>query len=60
MSAWIPCSQSLPREGEVVDTKIDDGKSVRNEQPLKRRRNLWFLSDDSMYIYYAPTHWRRK
>lgn len=34
-------------------------KGRRNEQKMKRRENLWFLPDDSMYVYYTPTHWRR-
>lgn len=41
-------------------TKIDNENGCRNEQPLKRRGNLWFLPDDSMYVYYTPTHWTPK
>lgn len=44
-------------EGLEVMTKIDDGKGVRNVQTLKRRGRLWFVPDDSMYVYYTPTHW---
>ena len=61
MTDWISVSEKLPPRGEVVETKIDDGTGVRNVQPLKRSTgngNLWFLADDSMYVYYAPTHWR--
>ena len=42
-------------------TKIDDGGGVRNEQPMVRRGNLWWINDGepgSMYVYYTPTHWR--
>lgn len=39
-------------------TKIDDDGGVRNEQALRRSRNLWFVPDGSMYVYYRPTHWR--
>jgi hypothetical protein len=66
---WLP-SLTAP-EGEVVMTKIDDSRGVRNEQPLRRRGNLWFSVNrekcphckkehggDSMYVYYTPTHWR--
>ena len=56
MSAWRTID-SAP-EGVEVMTKIDDEHGVRNEQSLKRRGNLWFLSDGSMYVYYWPTHWR--
>jgi hypothetical protein len=45
-------------EGLVVMTKIEDVCGTRNEQPLKRRGRLWFFPDDSMYVYYAPTHWK--
>jgi len=55
---WFETERSLPRDGVVVDTKVDDAKGVRNEQPLKRSGNLWFFPDGSMYVYYTPTHWR--
>lgn len=55
---WIPCSQQLPAQGKIVETKIDDSKGERNVQPLKRYNNLWFFIDMSMYVYYTPTHWR--
>ena len=60
MSDWINVSDALPPRGVVVDTKIDDDCGVRNEQPLKllQTGNLWWLQDGSMYVYYAPTHWR--
>jgi hypothetical protein len=58
MNPWNPTHQSLPDNGIVVETKIDDGNGVRNEQTLKRSNNLWFFPDGSMYVYYTPTHWR--
>lgn len=58
MLPWTPISLSLPLEGLVVDTKIDDHDGVRNVQRLKRQGNLWFTPDGSMYVYYRPTHWR--
>ena len=54
---WIRCSKQLPPDGELVATKIDDARGCRNEAPLTRRAGLWFLADDSMYVYYEPTHW---
>lgn len=54
---WHPIS--LAPVDEVVETKIDDEDGERNVTRLKRRGNLWFLPDDSMYVYYRPTHWRR-
>lgn len=53
---WLP-SSTAP-EGLKVETKIDDGDGPRNVQSLIRRGSLWFLPDDSMYVYYTPTHWR--
>lgn len=50
-------SYSSP-ENVVVETKIDDAAGVRNLTTLKRRGSLWFLPDDTMYVYYTPTHWR--
>jgi len=49
---------------EVVNTLIADEQGPRNIQPLiavQRApgcRVMWFFPDKSMYVYYAPTHWR--
>ncbi|MDP9651674.1 hypothetical protein [Paraburkholderia caledonica] len=56
MSEWQPIS-TAPHDVEVM-TKIDDAAGVRNEQTLKRRGGLWWFPDDSMYVYYMPTHWK--
>ena len=45
MSEWKRTLDVLPPENLVVDTKIDDGKFIRNEQRLYRYRNLWFIPD---------------
>lgn len=58
MADWIRVEEKLPPENKIVETHIDDGKFIRNEQQLMRRGNLWFLPDGSMYVYYTPTHWR--
>ncbi len=61
---WIKCSDRMPKLGSVVETKIDDEKGERNIAKLKtyqrtpETRVMWFLPDDSMYVYYTPTHWR--
>lgn len=55
---WHKTSVSLPQEGLIVETKIDDEHGCRNQRYLKRSGNLWFFPDDSMYVYYTPTHWR--
>lgn len=59
MHDWVNTSVIKPREGEIVDTKIDDDKGVRNNQPLKWMLGKWFTPDGAMYVYYTPTHWRR-
>ena len=56
MSDWQSI-ESAP-DKTVVETKIDDGDGVRNQQSLKRDGNLWWYPDGSMYVYYQPTHWR--
>ena len=54
---WQPI-ETAP-EGIPVLTKIDDENGVRNEVSLVRQGRLWFFTDFSMYVYYAPTHWRK-
>lgn len=54
---YINCSTSLPPEGKLVYTKIDDTNGCRNEGKLYRKGNLWFVPDGSIYVYYTPTHW---
>lgn len=61
MNDWKPIDATEPKMDEVVLTKIVDEKGERNEQELKRGGqygNLWFFPDDSMYVYYTPTHYR--
>lgn len=58
-ATWTKCAEQLPAENVVVDTKIDDDKGCWNEGLLKRRGSLWHYPDDSMHVYYTPTHWRR-
>ena len=64
MSNWIKIDSAndgtLPLDGIVVDTKIDDANGLRNEQQLRRSGNLWYFPDGSMYVYYWPTHWKAK
>lgn len=55
---WISVKDQLPDNGHVVETKIHDGNGCRNQTTLKRKGILWFFPDDSMYVYYTPTHWR--
>lgn len=58
---WKRITETEPTRDVVVTTKIDgDGKGERNIQKLKRITgggNLWFFPDDSMYVYYTPTHY---
>ena len=57
---WIQCSDELPPEGEVVETKIHDADGCRNETTLRRYHNLWFFpANGGTYVWYTPTHWRR-
>ena len=54
---WKKISEEQPPVGKVVKTKIDDSEGIRNEQELIFEKNLWWLPDHSMYVYYTPTHW---
>lgn len=58
--SWIETRESLPDDGKVVSTKIDDAEGLRNVQDLKRNGRLWYYPDGSMYVYYTPTHWAFK
>ena len=60
MSEWtkIVDNKSLPVDGIIVETKIDDEQGIRNEAFLIRKNNIWWSKDMSIYIYYRPTHWR--
>lgn len=45
-------------ENKLVNTKISDIGGERNHAQLRRRGRLWYFADDSMYVYYRPTHWQ--
>ena len=57
---WNSTKEILPPDGKCVLTKIDELGigTERNLQVLKRKGNLWFMPDGSMYVYYTPTHWK--
>lgn len=55
--SWISVNERLPKNGEVVLTKIDDAEGVRNCARLMRDGRLWFFPEGDMYVYYTPTHW---
>jgi hypothetical protein len=57
---WKLITQDPPKDGEVVETKIDYQNGERNIQDLVKKGNLWFGPDMKMYVYYTPTHWRQK
>ena len=58
MGKWIAIDNEKPPMRKRVLTRIDDGRGIRNEQPLfLGSGQLWWLPDGSMYVYYSPTHW---
>jgi len=57
MKEWKPINDQVP-EGVVFNTIISDENGLRNEAKLKRKSKLWFYPDDSMYVYYTPTHYK--
>jgi hypothetical protein len=56
-NAWNETKKHLPPRNIEVETKIDDGKEVRNVQRLTFKDNLWWTKDGT-YVYYVPTHWK--
>lgn len=56
---WIKITTDVPTEGQIVETKIEDSKGTRNNALLVRHGGLWYFADESMYVYYTPTHWRK-
>jgi hypothetical protein len=54
---WIPMHAAPPPEGRACWTKIEDQNGTRNVQKLRRDKNLYWMPDGSMYVYYTPTHW---
>lgn len=57
MSEWISVKDKLPEDKKEVNTKVDDESGIRNEQTLLINKGLWWFPDESMYVYYTPTHW---
>lgn len=55
---WQPI-ETAPENVEVM-TIIRDKDGPRNQQSLVRKGRLWWFPDGSMYVYYTPTHWRKK
>lgn len=53
-SDWKCAYDEPPEEGVEVETKSPGGLV----QTLKRKGNLWFFPDMSMYVYYTPVMWR--
>lgn len=54
MTIWFRTAFVVPEEGEVVEAK-DSGGHVHK---LQRLKNLWFIPDGSMYVYFTPAEWR--
>ena len=55
---WISTKSILPKENQIILTKIKDKKGERNIQKLIRKGNLWYTTDFKMYVYYAPNYWK--
>lgn len=60
MNIWTPVLLRRPPENILIETKVDDQDGIRNEQDLIFWKNLWWIEDKSVYVYYCPTHWRLK
>jgi hypothetical protein len=55
---WTKVADIKPKNGDIVETKIDDERGVRNQGDLKWWKGMWWTPDGQMYVYYRPTHWR--
>ena len=56
MSDYIKTVDCLPPDGEEVMC-IDSGG---HEQTLRRKGNLWWFPDGSMYVYFVPVAWKMR
>jgi len=54
---WVKVSHRLPPENKIVRTKMDEDGRVMDESKLIRKGTLWWLPDESIYVYFTPTHW---
>lgn len=54
MTGFVKTSQRLPQENIAVETMCSQG----HIQTLKRKGNMWWFPDESMYVYYIPMYWR--
>ena len=50
---WYPVSEKLPPEGVLVDVITESG----DKRQLRLSKNLWFLPDMSMYVYFSVKSW---
>jgi hypothetical protein len=51
---WTRTTDALPEEGVVVDVISEGGMQTQ----LLLRRGVWFLADESMYVYYGVALWK--
>lgn len=51
---WIPTSEKVPDENEVVYAKDSRG----HVQKLKRIGRMWWFEDGEMYVYFVPQFWK--
>lgn len=51
---WWNADVLLPTDDREVVCLAPSGE----ERTLRYDRDLWWLPDKSMYVYFTPTHWR--
>lgn len=54
MSEWTRTDWRLPPSGATVEVVTPGG----DQRVLVYESDLWWLPDQSMYVYFTPTHWR--
>jgi hypothetical protein len=56
---WINFDTEKPPENEIVWTKtVKDGKETSPEHMIYKK-DKWYFSDMSMFVYYKITHWKK-
>lgn len=56
VSAWTYVKSMLPLDNSEVEVVTPSG----DQRTLIYRSRLWWLPDNSMYVYFTPVMWRYK
>jgi len=54
MKQWIPTALLKPNNERIVEAQDYGG----NVHKLRFYKNLWWLTDMTMYVYFTPIAWK--